>query len=523
MKYYKTLFPITHLEYMGRNVDSWLKHSRKIIRNSFLPKEQKHFLETLINMNAGSYYLGENILTSYEEQIGARQTLVPNFLKRVLEGKIDLSTIKEIIDFGIKHEIDLFKSNNEAFGKVGTDYQKQFIDALKSDDKKALLKMSRHLIDDQYWIKKGPARLGVNIEQQYGLEISSEIIYSTNCFELTRIDPIYGPGEKASDFKRTEENVIWIVPALLGKEILSLLPNHGMSLVHYLAKFHNVYVISYKNYKGKALLEATSEKLLNDIHEILQFMYLSTGLKSILAGYCQGGTIALMGSLTEKINQLIKGVVTAMAPTDIYDTENIGPMIMALEDLDLVGKYTENGHLMIDKNCLFLGLKKKGQGNGSEFLASQIKAKKYRERIKELIAEGRDVGEAIKCLSEEIIYDLAIENWTKSKKSVPPAAVEITLELFAKGISDDGLYSKWLYGKQLDLNYLVETNTPSYFIYGKHDKVVKKETATAAGKRLSNSTLIELDCGHIGPPTEFGIGFQEPFIKAVEEISKKAA
>jgi len=510
--------PISPVEYIGRNVDIFNRQWKKTIKILPLKKEQKQFLETFRNFAVGNWYFFENCTEKSETLINFRKKLIINICKELLKKRVNTDRVSKLIQLGINKEVEIIKKDDKNLTQIGSELREQTLAAFFSNNPKNWLVFSRKHLDKHYWAGRGTKKLMDLVRDEYGLKNSTIEVYRTSYLRLLKVIPVYSNGEKPGDFKYTQQPNVIFPPTVLDEDIVGLLPNHGMSLVHYLSKYHPVYVMLLNDYTSKAVLNMTKEEFVNQTAALLKFVTEREQAKPIFSGYCQGGTIAVLTSLTEKIRPYVKAVFTMAAATGKKE-EDSEISSLFLDDLSLVSEVVKNG-FMIAAEFLALGTKKSGWSPFGDVLSYLVKGEKYADRINELIeTKGYDLKKARKVLSFEIFKEIAIEIWLASMHAIPVATTEITLPVFRDGILSDGTYDLEIFGQKINVYDYNKYNIPIHIFAGKFDKVVPVTSAIEISKFVKNCYVHLFDGGHIGLATNLKGGiFQNPIIEAVEEI-----
>lgn len=512
--------PVSPFEFWGKNVDQANKNWKKMLSLFPLKKEQRDFWEILGNFSVANWYFGENSLKNYEALLNFRKKIIINMIREFHKKNIDIPKIAKLIQLGLDKEAEIFKKDDKNLQQIAADFREKFWEALFSKDERAWLDFSRGYFDQQYWAGRGQQKLMETVRSEYGLDVSSEEVFRTPCLRLLEIKPVYAEGENPDDFPYTPQPVMWLPPTVLDHHIVSLLPNYGMSLVHYLAKFHPVYVVILNDYTSSDVMNMTPEIFVEQIAEVLKFIGQREQTKPIFAGYCQGGTLAILSSLTEKIRPLVKAVFTAAAASGKKEEESEISSLF-LDSLDMVSEVAKKGY-MVAPEFLSIGLKKEGWSPFGDLLANLVKAEKYTERIKALMSlKGYDIKKAKKVLAYEIIKEVVLEIWLGSMKAIPIATTAMTLPVFRDGIQPDGSYNLELFGKKLNVKDFETWGIPVHVFAGEFDKVVPSISSSEISNFIRNCFVHLVPGGHISLATNFKGGkFQEPIIKAVEEIFK---
>lgn len=509
--------PVSPFEFWGKTIDQANKNWKKCLSMFPLRKEQRDFWEILGNFSVANYYFTENSVKNYEALLNFRKKIIINMIREFLKKNMDIPKIAKLIQIGLDKEAEIFKKDDKNIQQISADFREKFWEALFSKDERAWLDFSRKYFDQQYWAGRGQQKLMDTVRSEYGLEVSSEEVFRTSCLRLLEIKPVYAEGESPDDFPYTPQPVMWLPPTVLDHHIVSLLPNYGMSLVHYLAKFHPVYVMILNDYTSNEVMHMTPEKFIDETAELLKFIAEREQTKPIFAGYCQGGTLAILSTLTEKIRPLVKAVFTAASASGKKEDDSEISSIF-LDSLNMVTEVAKKGY-MVAPEFLSIGLKKEGWSPFGDLLTNLVKAEKYTERIKTLMSEKNyDIKKAKKVLAYEIIKEVVLEIWLGSMKAIPVATTAMTLPVFRDGITD-GFYNLELFGEKLNVKDFDLFKIPVHIFAGEFDKVVPPESATEIAKAIQNCFVHLVPGGHISLATNFKGGkFQSPIVKAVEEI-----
>lgn len=511
------IFPqIDYVEMMNRNFDLTLRQTRRAVKNSRLSKTQKRSFEILLNLFFGNYYLGSNIFDNYKNLFGLRTKFFMNFLQKVQKGEITNKEINNLIETTIERELDLLTRDSKIFSDIVAEYGNYFAESIERKDKKAFVKYTRKYIDEQFIAGRGIKSLCDLIRNEHGTGVGTTEIYETSCLKLLQVNPIYAKGESKTDSKYIRQPLILIPPTVLGSGVLAFAPNYGTSLIHHLSEHNPVFVINFKDFKSSPMLKMTMESLIDELIEILKFVNLMYGTKPIFGGYCQGGLIALLASLSEKLNPYIKAIFAMATPTGKMDMGNSSIQSLLFKDLGLATK-TVNGHKVIAKEFPIVGLKNDDWSALLDFAANLSKAKVFRKRILEMVKSGIDIHDAIKRLSIENIEYLAQTVWLNNMEDLPFALTDWSLSVFKNGICPDGSYDAMLDGKRLSTATINKNKKTVHLFYGKRDKLVTPERALEIVPHLDNCETHPIDCGHIGICNVFNKGYQEPIIEAIEK------
>lgn len=512
--------PVSTFEFWGKQVDQANKNWKKSLAVLPLSSEQRDFWEILGNFNVADWYFKENSLKNYEALLNFRKKIIINMIREFFKKNLDIPKVAKLIQVGLDRETEIFKKDDKNIQQISANFREKFWEALFSKNEKAWLEFSREYFDQQYWAGRGQKKLMETVRSEYGLDVSTEEVFRTPCLRLLKVIPVYAKGEKPEDFPYTKQPVMWLPPTVLDHHIVSLLPNYGMSLVHYLAKFHPVYVVILNDYTSPDVLKMTKEIFVDQIAELLKFINEQEKTRAIFAGYCQGGTLAILSSLTEKIRPYIKAVFTAAAASGKKEDDSEITSLF-LDSLDMVSEVAKKGY-MVAPEFLSIGLKKEGWSPFGDLLNNLIKAEKYTERIKRLMNENDyDIKKAKKVLAYEIIKEVVLEIWLSSMRAIPMATTEMTLPVFRDGIMPDGSYNLELFGKKLNVKDFEKWGIPVYIFAGEFDKVVPQESSTEIAKFIKNCFIKLFKGGHVALANNLRNGlFQTPIVKAVEKVSK---
>lgn len=513
------LNPISLIDFWSKNFNFFDKQVRITIKNLPIQKSQKKFWETFINFSAANWYFQENALRNNETLINFRKKIVINVFREIQKANPNFEKISKLMEIGAKKEIEIFKKDDKKISQIIGDLRAEFINALFSEDENHWLDFSRSYMNKQYWAGNGIKKLMEIVKDEYGLDIESDEVLRTPALRLLKIRPVYNEGERAEDFKYTPQPVVWFPPTVLDHHIVSLLPRHGMSLVHHLAKFHPTYVMILNDYSSEEVLKMSPEDFVEQTAILLNFVQEQEKIKPIFGGYCQGGTIAVLTSLTEKLRPLVKSVFTIVAATGKKDEDTTTSVF--LDNLELVSEVVKNGY-MVAPEFLSIPLKKDNWSPYGDVLNNLSKAERYVQRIKEMIeTKGYDIKKARKVLAYEIIKEVVLEIWLASMHHIPISTTAMTLPVFRDGIMPDGTYNLELFGQRLQTRDFDKYNIPVHIFAGEFDKVVPVVSATELKKQVKNCFVHLFSDGHIAPATNFKGGvLQQPIIETVESIFK---
>lgn len=505
-----------------KGIESLVKETQKLAERKIFPDFINNQMLASANFFLGNWYLGNNLALGYKDINSFKMKFLYRLICKIQKGEISFEEILDQFKFAIDKETEMLITDEKKYAKVRAEYIRYGLEALTdyfSGDTRTMVKFSDHYKDEQFWVEKMMKRLKENVRHEYGIDVSSRKVFSTEYLSLLEIVPIYKDGENSDDYDYIDQPIVILPPTVLDHHIVGLLPNYDMSMVHYFAKRCPVYVMIVNDYRDEHVLNMIKEDLVLHMIKVFEYLKLIENEKPIFCGYCQGGTIAIMSALTGKLDEYIKAVFGVVSPTGKKkEQEDLGPLALVFEDIELVGELV-NGSLMVGREFLSIGLKEAGWSPGSDVVRKMLEAKKYRERIRQDIKNGKSFIDAEKSLTEEIIKKIVLDIWLGSMENVPLATTEMSLAAFKNGIDPNGFYNIEMFGKKLNVNYFNESQKGLYLFAAQTDRVVPPNTVFEIVKYIEHAKHFIIPTGHIGLCTNFKDNLHEPIFNAIKEVA----
>jgi hypothetical protein len=287
--------------------------------------------------------------------------------------------------------------------------------------------------------------------------------------------------------------VLHVAPFLLPKDIIALLPEKGMSLVH---AFAGEGVPTYV-YHSKDIMETpavqvmTGDDFVSDIRFFAKTLQEKHGQKTTLIGTCQGAYLCLLGCLTGELDSCVDTLIQNVPPNDLTQSRRFKSGMSMVTDtqksLDEICIRLPNGNRVVSGHPASLSMRL--SDFGAENPCSAL--------IRDLRAAERGVTD----------MGSALQGWLRDIKPMPYEITKISQQGAIVPITSDGVMPVSLFGRVLRLQHLVDHGMKLHVIAGERDEVVELGAALALFtvpciKNYAGATShVIRNAGHVAPMT----------------------
>lgn len=380
------------------------------------------------------------------------------------------------------------------FQKEMERFQSAWMSAVMGMDAKGLLHYFEGQEESLRRVMREYPKAISDIEPEYGFHFENHpqsLIEETDRFELRRVMPSI-KGVKTDDSLKP---VLIIPPFVLGANILSFLPEQQKSYAHSFAnKSIPTYIRIMKDIQTHPAVQTMT--LEDDVHDIQRFCEKITtlhGHKVTLNGYCQGGFTSLCALLTSKLDGLVDGLITCVAPMDGTRSKGLGSFLRNLpklfNDLDYGTKVLGNGNAIADGNLMGWVYKLKSIESSGPLVAF----------LNDLMMLDRRNGRP-----KEINKTVAALNyWLQNERSdLPLSVTEMSFRSYNIPVTRDGFLPITIFGEKLNFKGIQEKKIPWLLCYGESDDLVEKEVALAPRDHI-DVEVTSFPKGHVAIATSW--------------------
>ncbi len=308
------------------------------------------------------------------------------------------------------------------------------------------------------------------IEPEYGFHFDSGgyvKIAETDRFEVYQVLPT----EKNVSVREDGKPMLIIPPYVLGANILAFLPGEKRSYVHAFANQGiPTYIRVVKDIATTPAVQVmTGEDDALDTRYFSQVLVAKHGKKVTLNGYCQGGFMSVVDTLSGKLDGLVDALITAVAPLDGSRSKSLVEYIEHLpfrfRDLGYGIKTLPNGNRVVDGKILSWVFKLKSIENEAPFLSF------YRDLTMFDRGSGiPKINKAAAAISHWLTYDIT---------DLPVGITRLSFDSYTQPVSEDGTLPVRLFSKPLNFKRIEEKGIKWLICIAESDDLVDQSAALA--------------------------------------------
>lgn len=293
--------------------------------------------------------------------------------------------------------------------------------------------------------------------------------------------------------KQNGKPVLHVAPFLLPKDIIALLPEKGMSLVHAFAgEGIPTYVYHPKDIMTTPAVQLmTGEDFVSDIRLFAKTLQAKHGHKSTLVGTCQGAYLCLLGCLSGELDSCVDTLIQNVPPNDLTRSERFKASLRMVPDtqksLEDICIRLPNGNRVVSGHPASLSMRL------SDFGAENP--------VSALIRDLRGAERGVTDMGS------ALQRWLRDIKPMPYEITKISQRGAIVPITPDGVMPTSLFGRVLRLQHLVDCGMKLHVIAGERDEVVELAAARALfdvpciKNYKGASEHVIRNAGHVAPMT----------------------
>lgn len=347
---------------------------------------------------------------------------------------------------------------------------------------KAFRRLLKHLLKEHPEAKK-------DLGDSFGFNLSDKKSYPS-IIETSRVVLIQVlPTKEGVEVDYSQYPVLHRHPFVLGRNVLNILPEEDRS---YVLNFANAgiptFVMITKDIqKTEAVQLMTGEDDVLDTAFCCEKVMEITGKKVILCGYCQGGFLAVLSVLSGKLDHLLAGLITAVAPIDGTKNKALAEFVWEIptryQKLTLANKTLPNGNKVVCGKTMGWVYKLKGIEKDTPIIAM----------LNDIMCAYDDAksGELVIKKSKA-----ALIRWLDEHVDLPIGIVELSLASHMTPIDDFGNLPIKLFGKQLNIKHIETLGIPWQINLANDDTLVDKESILCVLEHL-NAEVTMFSKGHV--------------------------
>ena len=309
------------------------------------------------------------------------------------------------------------------------------------------------------------------IEPEYGLHFDNGGYVKaaeTERFELHQVLP----SDRNVGVRENGKPMIVVPPYVLGANILAFLPGENESYVHAFANQGiPTYIRVVKDISKTAAVQVmTGEDDALDLAYFSRELVARHGKKVTLNGYCHGGFMSVIDTLSGQLDGLVDALITCAAPMDGSRSKSLVEYMEHLpfrfRDLGYAIKRLPNGNRAVDGKILSWVFKLKSIENEAPFLSF------YRDLMMFDNGSGQipKISKTVAAISRWLTYDVT---------DLPVGITRLSFDSYTKPVSEDGTLPVRLFGKPLNFTSIAGKGIKWLICVSENDELVDESAALA--------------------------------------------
>jgi hypothetical protein len=331
-----------------------------------------------------------------------------------------------------------------------------------------------------------------DIRSEYGFHFDDggyRLADETDRFRLYQVLPVDGRRK----VRQGAKPILILPPYVLGPNILAFLPRENRSFVHAFAnQGYPTYIRIVKAIGDHPAVQAmTGEDDARDTRRFCETVRETHGRPATLAGYCQGGFLAMLALLSGELDGLVDALMTCVTPMDGSRSASLVDFIRRLpprfRELDYALKPLPNGNRVVDGDLMSWVYKLRSIETDAPLVAF------YRdlEMFDRPGARRRGIGKSAAAINHWLRYDPV---------DIPREITRLSLRSYLNPVSPDGTLPVRLFGRRLNFKRLKEKGIPYLICYAEKDNLVEAASALAPADYIEVE-LSSFPKGHVAIAT----------------------